>query len=87
MQELGDLPGILNLAGSVQASDILKDGMGVPAVAKIPTFGLFQTVAYAGFAAISAMPAAQYTDGPQNPGGYDGSIGTIPGGYPFTTQF
>ena len=51
MQELGDLPGILNLAGSVQASDILKDGMGIPAVAKIPTFGLFQTVAYAGFAA------------------------------------
>ena len=33
------------------------------------------------------MPAAQYTGGPQNlPGGYDGSVGTIPGGYPFTTQ-
>ena len=29
----------------------------------------------------------QYTGGPQNlPGGYDGSAGTIPGGYPFTTQ-
>ena len=33
------------------------------------------------------MPATQYTGGPQNlPGGYDGSIGTIPGGYPFTNQ-
>merc|ERR1712159_276534 len=44
-------------------------------------------VAFAGFAEIGAMPAAQYTGGPQNlPGGYDGSVGTIPGGYPFTTQ-
>ena len=74
-------------AGSVQFSDILKDGMGFPAVANIPTFGLFQIVAFAGFAEIGAMPAAQYTGGPQNlPGGYDGSVGTIPGGYPFTTQ-
>jgi hypothetical protein len=49
--------------------------------------GLFQIVAFAGFAEIGAMPAAQYTGGPQNlPGGYDGSVGTIPGGYPFTTQ-
>ena len=48
---------------------------------------LFQIVAFAGFAEIGAMPAAQYTGGPQNlPGGYDGSVGTIPGGYPFTTQ-
>ena len=32
-------------------------------------------------------PSSQYTGGPQNlPGGYDGSAGTIPGGYPFTTQ-
>ena len=29
----------------------------------------------------------QYTGGPQNlPAGFDGSAGTIPGGYPFTTQ-
>ena len=71
----------------MQFSDILKDGMGFPAVANIPTFGLFQIVAFAGFAEIGAMPAAQYTGGPQNlPGGYDGSVGTIPGGYPFTTQ-
>merc|ERR1712072_283750 len=36
---------------------------------------------------MGAMPATQYTGWPQNlPGGYDGSIGTIPGGYPFTNQ-
>ena len=30
-----------------------------------------------------AMPAGQYTGGPQDlPGGYNGSAGTIPGGYP-----
>ena len=88
VQELGiTFPGSINLDGSVQFSDILKDGMGFPAVANIPTFGLFQIVAFAGFAEIGAMPAAQYTGGPQNlPGGYDGSVGTIPGGYPFTTQ-
>ena len=34
-----------------------------------------------------ARAARRYTGGPQNlPGGYDGSVGTIPGGYPFTTQ-
>ena len=84
VQELGiTFPGSINLDGSVQFSDILKDGMGFPAVANIPTFGLFQIVAFAGFAEIGAMPAAQYTGGPQNlPGGYDGSTGTIPGGYP-----
>ena len=88
VEELGvTFPGSINLDGSVQFSDILKDGMGFPAVANIPTFGLFQIVAFAGFAEIGAMPAAQYTGGPQNlPGGYDGSVGTIPGGYPFTTQ-
>ena len=74
VQELGiTFPGSINLDGSVQFSDILKDGMGFPAVANIPTFGLFQIVAFAGFAEIGAMPAAQYTGGPQNlPGGYDG---------------
>ena len=88
VQELGiTFPGSMTIDGSVQFSDILKDGMGFPAVANIPTFGLFQIVAFAGFAEIGAMPAAQYTGGPQNlPGGYDGSVGTIPGGYPFTTQ-
>ena len=76
VQELGiTFPGSINLDGSVQFSDILKDGMGFPAVANIPTFGLFQIVAFAGFAEIGAMPAAQYTGGPQNlPGGYDGSV-------------
>ena len=68
VQELGiTFPGSINLDGSVQFPDILKDGMGFPAVANIPTFGLFQIVAFAGFAEIGAMPAAQYTGGPQNP--------------------
>ena len=85
VQELGiTFPGSINLDGSVQFSDI---GTGFGAISNIPTFGLFQIVAFAGFAEIGAMPAAQYTGGPQNlPGGYDGSAGTIPGGYPFTTQ-
>ena len=43
---------------------------GFPAISNIPVFGLFQIVAFAGFAEIGAMPAAQYTGGPQNlPGG------------------
>jgi len=85
VQELGiTFPGSINLDGSVQFSDI---GTGFGAISNIPAFGLFQIVAFAGFAEIGAMPAAQYTGGPQNlPGGYDGSAGTIPGGYPFTTQ-
>ena len=85
VQELGvTFPGSMTLDGSVQFSDI---GTGFGAISNIPTFGLFQIVAFAGFAEIGAMPAAQYTGGPQNlPGGYDGSVGTIPGGYPFTTQ-
>ena len=85
VQELGiTFPGSMTLDGSVQFSDI---GYGFPAISNIPTFGLFQIVMFAGFAEIGAMPAAQYTGGPQNlPGGYDGSAGTIPGGYPFTTQ-
>ena len=80
VQELGiTFPGSINLDGSVQFSDILKDGMGFPAVANIPTFGLFQIVAFAGFAEIGAMPAAQYTGGPQNlPGGYDERHGAQP---------
>ena len=88
VEELGvTFPGSINLDGSVQFADILKDGMGFPAISNIPVFGLFQIVAFAGFAEHGAMPAAQYTGGPQNlPGGYDGSVGTIPGGYPFTTQ-
>merc|ERR1719194_161709 len=77
----------MTLDGSVQFSDILKDGMGFPALENVPRLGLLQIVAFAFVAETAAMPATQYTGGPQNlPGGYDGSIGTIPGGYPFTNQ-
>jgi hypothetical protein len=88
VQELGiTFPGSLTLDGSVQFSDILKDGMGFPALANVPTFGLFQILLFGVIAETVAMPASQYTGGPQNlPGGYDGSAGTIPGGYPFTEQ-
>merc|ERR1711933_671745 len=84
VQELGiTFPGSLTLDGSVQFSDILKDGMGFPALANVPTFGLAQILLFGGIAETVAMPASQYTGGPQNlPGGYDGSAGTIPGGYP-----
>ena len=74
-------------AGSVQFSDILKDGMGFAALSNVPTFGLAQILLFGGIAETVAMPASQYTGGPLNlPGGYDGSAGTIPGGYPFTEQ-
>ena len=88
VEELGvTFPGSINLDGSVQFADILKDGMGFPALANVPTLGLVQILAFGGIAETVAMPASQYTGGPQNlPGGYDGSAGTIPGGYPFTTQ-
>ena len=88
VQELGiTFPGSINLDGSVAFSDILKDGMGFPALANVPTLGLVQILAFGGIAETVAMPATEYTGGPQNlPGGYDGSAGTIPGGYPFTTQ-
>jgi hypothetical protein len=88
IQELGvTFPGSMTLDGSVQFSDILKDGMGFAALANVPTLGLAQIVLFGGIAETVAMPASQYTGGPQNlPGGYDGSAGTIPGGYPFTEQ-
>ena len=42
---------------------------------------------FAAVAELKAVPASQYTGGPQNlPGGYDGKEGLIPGGYPGTTQ-
>ncbi|KAH8053483.1 chlorophyll A-B binding protein [Aureococcus anophagefferens] len=85
VQELGiTFPGSITLDGSVQFSDI---GYGFDAIENIPKFGLFQIVAFGFIAETAAMPATQYTGGPQNlPGGYDGSAGTIPGGYPFTNQ-
>ena len=85
VQELGiTFPGSMTLDGSVKFSDI---GTGFQAIENIPKFGLLQIVAFGFIAETAAMPATQYTGGPQNlPGGYDGSAGTIPGGYPFTTQ-
>lgn len=88
VQELGvTFPGSLDLKGDYPFSDVLKDGMGFAALGNVPAFGLIQIALFGGLAEIVAMPAGEYTGGPQNlPGGYDGSSGTIPGGYPFTTQ-
>jgi hypothetical protein len=85
VQELDiTFPGSMTLDGSVKFADI---GYGFDALNNIPRFGLFQIVAFAFIAETAAMPSGQYTGGPQNlPGGFDGSVGTIPGGYPFTTQ-
>merc|ERR1712018_13544 len=48
---------------------------------------LAQIVLFGGLADYVAMPSGEYTGGPQDlPGGFDGSSGTIPGGYPFQTQ-
>merc|ERR1712216_964979 len=68
-------------------SEVLKDGMGFAALGNVPTFGLVQIALFGAIADTVAMPSGQYTGGPQDlPGGFDGSSGTIPGGYPFTTQ-
>merc|ERR1712130_912805 len=85
VQELGiTFPGSLDLAGDVPFSSVLDDGMGFPALANVPTFGLVQIALFGGIAETVAMPAGRYTGGPQDlPGGYDGSSGTIPGGFPF----
>merc|ERR1712232_953096 len=84
VQELGvTFPGSLDLAGDYPFADVLKDGMGFAALGNVPTFGLVQILLFGGLAEIVAMPASQYTGGPQDlPAGYDGSTGTIPGGYP-----
>eukprot|EP00587_Corethron_hystrix_P013116 CAMPEP_0113307994 /NCGR_PEP_ID=MMETSP0010_2-20120614/6613_1 /TAXON_ID=216773 ORGANISM="Corethron hystrix, Strain 308" /NCGR_SAMPLE_ID=MMETSP0010_2 /ASSEMBLY_ACC=CAM_ASM_000155 /LENGTH=197 /DNA_ID=CAMNT_0000162953 /DNA_START=66 /DNA_END=655 /DNA_ORIENTATION=- /assembly_acc=CAM_ASM_000155 len=88
VQELGvTFPGSLDLAGDYPFADVLKDGMGFPALSNIPSFGVVQILLFGALAETVAMPAGEYTGGPQDlPGGYDGSSGTIPGGYPFTTQ-
>mmetsp|Transcript_4082 Transcript_4082/g.6831 ORF Transcript_4082/g.6831 Transcript_4082/m.6831 type:complete len:219 (-) Transcript_4082:94-750(-) len=88
VQELGvTFPGNLDLAGDYPFADVLKDGMGFAALGNIPTFGLIQIALFGALGELVAAPANQYTGGPQDlPGGYDGSSGTIPGGYPFTTQ-
>merc|ERR1719271_1451837 len=67
VQELGiTFPGSMTLDGSVQFSDILKDGMGFAALSNVPTFGLAQILLFGGIAETVAMPASQYTGGPQN---------------------
>mmetsp|Transcript_23293 Transcript_23293/g.35299 ORF Transcript_23293/g.35299 Transcript_23293/m.35299 type:complete len:219 (+) Transcript_23293:89-745(+) len=88
VQELGiTFPGSLDFAGKVPFDSVLKDGVGFPALQNIPPIGLAQIVLFGGIAEMIAIPARQYTGGPQNlPGGYDGSPGLIPGGYPWTEQ-
>mmetsp|Transcript_23023 Transcript_23023/g.25706 ORF Transcript_23023/g.25706 Transcript_23023/m.25706 type:complete len:221 (-) Transcript_23023:138-800(-) len=88
VQELGvTFPGSMDLAGTTPFSSILDNGMGFPALAAVPTLGLAQIALFGGIAELVAMPASQYTGGPQDlPGGYDGQDGLIPGGYPGTTQ-
>ena len=88
VQELGiTFPRSLDLAGEVPFSSVLKDGMGFPALANVPPLGLAQIALFGGIAELVAMPASQYTGGPQNlPAGYDGEKYIIPGGYPWDTQ-
>merc|ERR1711933_31311 len=87
-QELGvTFPGSLDLKGEVPFSSVLDDGVGFTALAKVPGNGLIQIFLFCAIAETYAVPAEQYTGGPQNlPGGYDGSTGFVPGGYPFTNQ-
>jgi len=87
-QELGvTFPGSFDLAGNYPFSEVLKDGMGFPALTNVPAFGLWQIVFAILLAELGAVPASQYTGGPQNlPGGYDGFAPLVPGGYPFDKQ-
>ncbi|KAL7553752.1 hypothetical protein ACHAWF_017078 [Thalassiosira exigua] len=84
VQELGiTFPGSLDLAGEVPFSSVLDDGMGFAALGHVPALGLAQIALFGFLAETVAMPAGQYTGGPQNlPAGYDGSPPFIPGGYP-----
>ena len=89
VQELGwHWNGTIDLAGEMPFANILDDGMGFPALANIPFFGWVQIIMFCGIAETIAMPQfLNYTGGPQNlPGGFDGSNGFIPGGYPFVMQ-
>jgi len=88
IQELGwTFPGSLDASGKYPFADVLKDGMGFQALANIPPAGIAQIVLFAGVAEAAAIPAIQYTGGPQDlPGGYDGGVPFVPGGYPFATQ-
>jgi len=87
-QESGlTFPGSFDFAGKYPFSEVLSDGMGFPALTHIPSGGVLQILIFAGIAETYAMPSSQYTGGPQNlPAGFDGSPGTIPGGYPFLEQ-
>lgn len=88
-QELGvTFPFVsLDLKGEYPTSEVLSDGMGFPALAHVPPLGLAQIALFAAICELYAIPAFQYTGGPQNlPGGYDGAAGRIPGGYPGQNQ-
>ena len=77
-------PESLDLAGTYPFADVLKD---FAALTNVPLSGLAQIVIFAGFAESGVMPSSQYTGGPQDlPASFDGSSGTISGGYTFTTK-
>merc|ERR1712161_63624 len=82
---LGVDPGPLDLFDPLGLADDI-DGFARRRAVEIK-HGRIAMMAFVGFAEIGAMPSSQYTGGPQDlPAGFDGSSGTIPGGYPFTTQ-
>merc|ERR1712021_207076 len=67
VQELGvTFPGSLDLAGDYPFSEVLKDGMGFPALGNIPSFGLVQIALFGALAETVAMPSGEYTGGPQD---------------------
>ena len=89
VQELGyTFSGSLDLSGNYPFDAVLKDGMGFPALANIPAAGIAQIVLFCGCAEAAAIPAREYTGGPQDlPGGYDSNGSPfVPCGYPFATQ-
>merc|ERR1711906_102755 len=66
-RELGiTFPGSLDLKGDIPFSSVLDDGMGFAALAHVPAFGIAQIALFGYLAETVAMPASQYTGGPQN---------------------
>ena len=89
VQELGiTFPGSINLDGSVQFSDILKDGMGFRRSPTSRRSVSSRSSRFAGFAEIGAMPAAQSTRAARRTSRAATTARSAPsrGGYPLTTQ-
>ena len=58
--------GSSDLSGKYPFTDVLKEGMGFPALANIPSARIAQIMLFAGAAEAYTLPVIQYTGGPQD---------------------